>query len=410
MPRFHRPTWGASIVVAIILLTSYFLLKPTVLADQQYIDNYHTLSEAGLFEENESEQVYLARRPLLSVTISPKSWDLERAIFSNFVHGGFTHLALNLIGVVAGVRICTTFIPFACTFSIFLIGGTLGLLFSTLVSPQLQNEFVPHLGASAGVFALMGTYYIYNFRFRTTYFFWFPSRQGRIALKTSWFFFLDVILLELLLSAGQLLPKSIDGVDHLAHVGGFLAGCILAVVLRSIQKWPSILQTRGEFLYWTTFLQGRLREAGYDRVQAPYVGWMELLRINFFNDLLKTRLVNHLAKHPTRFTDEELKLAFRYFGPTYVRLNTLDMSSLIRGLVKNQRALPEEWLGRMPYDTIIRVSHQLTQTIEDQEVLLEFILAYRRAHSSNKKLDRKVENLLRRIQTLIPDQKRALNG
>jgi len=407
VPKYHRPTWGTSWIVAILLTVSYFLLQPTIEADQDYIDNFQSLKEEGLFTDEATERAFLAKRPLLSVSISPKSWDFERAIFSNFIHGSWFHLILNLIGVVAGVRICTTFIPFLCSFSIFILGGTAGLLFSSLAIAHPQGDFVPHLGASAGVFALMGTYYVYNFRFRTTYFFWFPSKHGRISLRTSWFFFLDAVLLELVLSAGQLLPQSVDGVDHLAHIGGFFAGCVLALLLRTLQRWPSVLQTRGEFLYWTTFLNTKLKEAGYDPVQASYLGWMELLKINFFNDQLKIRLVKHLTRHASSFSDEQIKIAFRFFGPTFVRLRSADLAALVRAIIKSQRTIPSEWLARTPYDIIIRLSHSLTVPVEEQYILLEFILAYRKAQTANKKLDKKLGGLIEKIQSLMPGQARA---
>ena len=276
VPRYHRPTWGVTWIIPLLLIFSFFHTHPIIEADQEYIDQYQILRAEGLLDDWELEAAYLSERPLLKVAIAPKSWSVERALFSNFLHGGVLHLALNVIGVIAGVRICTTFIPFICTLAIFILGGSLGLLFSALLYTHSSGDYVPHLGASAGLFALMGTYYVYNFRFRTTYFFWFPSKQGLISLKTSWFFFLDVLLLELLLSTSQFLPQSYDGVDHLAHVGGFLAGCILAVGLRLVQSWPSVLQTRGEFLYWSRFLGTKLKSVGYNPIQASFVGWTEL--------------------------------------------------------------------------------------------------------------------------------------
>jgi membrane associated rhomboid family serine protease len=346
------------------------------------------------------ETAHLEKRPLLEISIAPKSWSLEKAIISNFIHGSFLHLVLNLIGILAGLRICTAFMPFLCSFSIFLVGGTAGLLFSILLNSHSTGNFVPHLGASAGVFALMGAYYVYNFRFRTTYFFWFPSRHGSISLKTSWFFFFDVFLLELLLSSAQLIPQTFDGVDHLAHVGGFLAGLFLALVLRTAQRWPGILQTRGEFLYWTTFLGPKLKELKYDPVQSVYMGWNELLKINFFNDQLKSRLAAHLTSHCSHFSDEQVRASFRYFGPTFTRLHRSEVAQLIFALQKEGRVVPEEWLRKMPYDSIIRICQKLILNSGGQEQMLILVLAYQKAQRSNHKISKKLASLIEKVQSL----------
>jgi hypothetical protein len=134
---------------------------------------------------------------------------------------------------------------------------------------------------------------------------------------------------------------------------------------------------------------------------------MELLKINFFNDQLKIRLVKHLTRHASSFSDEQIKIAFRFFGPTFVRLRSADLAALVRAIIKSQRTIPSEWLARTPYDIIIRLSHSLTVPVEEQYILLEFILAYRKAQTANKKLDKKLGGLIEKIQSLMPGQARA---
>ncbi|MFM8270063.1 MAG: rhomboid family intramembrane serine protease [Pseudomonadota bacterium] len=407
VPRFHRPTWGVSWVLAALLIVSYFQFYPTVEADQQYIDQLQIVKDEELGNDIAAAADVLSRRPLLSLSISPKSWSLERAICSNFIHGGALHLILNLVGVIAGVRICTTFIPFLCTLSIFIIGGTLGLLSSIWITTPGSGDYVPHLGASAGLFALMGTYYVYNFRFRTSYFFWFPSRHGQISLKTSWFFFVDVILLELLLSTSQFLPNTFDGVDHIAHVGGFLSGCLLAVGLRTLQRWPSMLQTRGEFLYWTNFLGEKLKSSGFNPVQASFVGWVELLKINFFNDQLKLKLARHLAVHIDAFSEEQVKAATRFFGPTFIRLFPGEVAGVVHAITQSNQPLPLDWLKRIPYDNIIRIAQALASSKETEGGILVLMASYQKAHQSNKNLNQRLEALIQKMQEATPNRSLA---
>lgn len=408
VPRFHRPTWGVSWILAVTLILCYFSFIPTLDADYEYVNQLQQLMVEGVLTDTMAQQVYLSKRPLLDVSIAPKSWSLEKAIFSNFLHGGVAHLILNIVGLIAGVRICTTFIPFLCTLSIFILGGTLGLSLSTFLHLHPAGDYVPHLGASAGLFALMGTYYVYNFRFRTTYFFWFPSRHGYTSLKTNTFFFVDVLLLELLLSSAQFFPTSVDGIDHLAHVGGFAAGCFLALALRFVQKWPSMLQTRGEFIYWTNFLRARPNEKSFGPVQTAYMSWIELLKINFFNDQVKLRLAKLISENPTDFSDEQLTQAFSYLGPTFNRLFSKEVSQLVKSLISNQRKLPVEWLHKTPYDNIIRLAQLVADPKDQNLITVSLIVQYHAAHKSNKKLNQKLENLISQMQRATESQKRVV--
>jgi len=406
VPKFHKPTWGPSWALVTFLIFCYAWFLPVLKSDQVYIENYQTLKDSDHWKTEEEEKAYLIQRPLLNFSIAPASWSLERALFSNFLHGGLVHLALNLIGLAAGVRICTTFIPFLCTFSIFLLGGSLGLLLSVWANQQPAGDFVPHLGSSAGLFALMGTYYIYNFRFRTTYFFWLPGRHGSLALRTSWFFFVDVLLLEVLLSTGQFLPETFDGVDHLAHVGGFISGCGLAVILRTAQRWPSMLQTRGEFLYWSTFLGEKLKKSSFHPIQSAYLGWIELLKINFFNDQLKLKLVQHLSAHIKDFSNDQIQGAFHYFGPTFSRLFSSDMAKLIDSIRVEKKEIPKKWLKKIPYDLIIRISKNLAQNENGTESVYFLVSSYEKAHPGQS-VGRKISALVSKVEKLRSDLPKA---
>ena len=385
----------------ILLLGIIFLETDSrVQADSSYIESLQSLIQK---QQNSKQQKlkpelqnYLKLRPLLGIAPCRADWDLKRLLLANFLHGGVLHLALNLIGVFAGARICATFIPFFCTFSIFIIGGSLGLLASILLSSEV-SAFVPHIGASAGIFALMGTYYIYNFNYRTKYFFWYPSRQGLIALKTSWFFFVDVILLEIVLSASQLLPNHLDSVDHVAHVVGFGAGMLLAVLLRFFQRWPSFVQTRGEFLYWSLIQRPRQ----FDPVHTPFQKWAELLEINPYNDRVKLRFFRIIYKQSDKLSDEQIEYAFTFLTPTFVRLHTSAVSACLRVLLSQRRKLSQSWLLRMPYDSIIRLAKFLAEPPEEQYLLLEFVSMYRKAHPEGGDLERKLELLISKLSGMV---------
>jgi hypothetical protein len=168
-----------------------------------------------------------------------------------------------------------------------------------------------------------------------------------------------------------------------------------------------MLQTRGEFLYWTTFLGEKLKTSGFDPVQATFVGWMELLKINFFNDQLKSKLARHLANHSASFSDEQIKAAMRFFGPTFIRLFPADMASLIQALNQNKQSLPLEWLKRIPYDNIICISKILATSKENEGDILVLVSSYQRAHQSNKRLSQRLEVLIKQMEKVTPNRLQA---
>ncbi len=400
VPKAHIPMLWPALMLLLLLGLGFLLGFEYVQTDFEYVHSLKSFfveDESGTPKLTEEAQALLKKRPLLSIAPAKGDWDLARLIYANFLHGSLPHLALNWIGVFAGARICTTFIPFLCTLSIFILGGSIGLLVSMLLSAE-TSAYIPHIGASGGIFALMGTYYVYNFRYRTRYFFWFPSRNGAnrtIGLKTSWFFFLDVILLELVLSTLQFLPDRIDSVDHLAHVMGFASGVVLALTLRFFQKWPSFLQTRSEFLYWIQID----RAQDEDLLQKAFRCWCEILSINPYNDQVKLHLCRLLERHPKLWDSAQRERGFAYFSPTFVRLQTDACARVICALIQNQISLPTPWLIAMPYDSIIRLAQSIARIPEQQAALFELVQGYRRAHPEGGNTERKLELLMAKLST-----------
>lgn len=399
VPPQRAPRLWHALFSVLILFIAYDQTRSVLDADARYVSNLRSFiisTPDGRAALRDDAIEYLRFRPLLRITPSKGDWDLRRLLAANFVHGSALHLALNAVGTFAAVRICSIFIPFLCSVAIFLIGGSLGLFISLWMSSEI-SRYVPHLGASAGLFALLGTYYVYNFKFRTRYFFWFPSRHGRIHLRTSWFFFIDVLLLELVLSLSQFLPDHDDSVDHIAHVVGFTAGMALAVGLRSAQRWPHFLQTRGEFLYWSKLV----RPAVFDPVLTPLATWLDLLQINPYNDVIKIKVCRILCKSLDMIGDTDVERAFRFFSPTFVRLHTREMSFVLLTMLDRERPIPAVWLLHTPYDSIIRLARYMAGP-ESLPLLLRLVRQYRVAHPDGGEVERKLERLLAQLSRVSP--------
>lgn len=405
VPHHLAPRLWPGLVIILLLGLAFLVAKNTLDEDRAYVDEVGSMvdtDDRGMPVLKPEGHAYLQLRPLLKIAPAKGDWDLKRLLYANFLHGSVSHLMLNLIGTFAGARICSTFLPFPAVLFIFLGGGSLGLLLSMLFSSEV-SAFIPHVGASAGIFALMGTYYVYNFRFRTRYFFWFPSRAGSISLRTNWFFFVDVILLELVLSTAQFFPNKLGNVDHIAHVVGFLSGATIALLFRAVQRWPAFLQTRGEYSYWRKIL----RPKGFHPRQSFYSAWIELLEVNPYNDLCKKAACRHLIASAKEMSDEDVHKAFRFFSPTFLRLHTEPVAGVIRTLLARGRPLPDWWYKSTPYDSVIRLAQKMTQPVEEQYLLYELIQGYRLAHPEGGSVDRKLELLVSKLKGVIPEPKAA---
>ncbi|MBI4406227.1 MAG: rhomboid family intramembrane serine protease [Deltaproteobacteria bacterium] len=393
------PLWPALIFV-LFLCIAYLESFSIITSDTTYIESLRVVTQTDDIYTPSGKTIgtYLKLRPLIKIAPCRGDWNIARLLIANFLHGNLLHLLLNLIGIFAGVRICSTFLSFPTIFMLFVLGGTFGISSSMLASLPV-SEFVPHIGASAGIFALMGTYYVYNFNYRTRYFFWFPSQQGIIPLKTSWFFFVDVILLEMILSAAQLSPGYFDGVDHMAHVGGFVSGAVAALLIRKFQRWPPYLQTRLEYTYWSNVSPPK----EYDRVHSPIALLLHFLEINPYNDLTKLKLLRLIGTCWDEISDQELDRLFTFMSPTFIRLYPADASHFIKELLARGRVLPHHWLARTPYDSVIRLAHFMANPQEEQHLLYRFVLEYRKVHSAGD-ADRKLEFLVRKLSSIIDQQ------
>lgn len=402
VPSRHAPRLWQALVFVLILGIIHLIAFDTVIADKKYVDEIVPLIETdsrGVPSVDSKTNEYLKKRPLLNIAPAKGDWDWKRLLLANFLHGSKVHVLLNMIGVFAGVRICSTFLSFFSIAAIYLIGGSLGLLASMLLSTEV-TAYIPHVGASAGTFALMGTYYIYNFRYRTRYFFWFPSRHGTIALRTSWFFFLDVILLEIVLSSGQFFPTRLDSVDHLAHVIGFLSGMTLAFSLRFILRWPSYLQTSGEYAHWRKKIKPTLKKSP----QPPSTLWIEILELNPYNDRAKTNLCLVLEREGPSLPVADIDKALLFLSPTFIRMYTPLVARGLRKLLQKGYALNAQWLRTTPYDCIIAIAKHFTRPVEEHVLLYELMRQYSFAHPEDSSISRKLQFLMQKLVGIIPSK------
>lgn len=145
---------------------------------------------------------------------------------ANFLHGGWLHLIGNmwflwLSGFILeenwGRVIYSVF---------YLIGGLAGLQLHAWFYP---DSFVPLVGASGAIAALMGAFLVRFPKLKidmwaTAFLFRFRFKAPAYALLPLW------LLMEIF--SGSLAGQSSGGVAHWAHVGGFIFGAIAALIIQ----------------------------------------------------------------------------------------------------------------------------------------------------------------------------------
>ena len=166
---------------------------------------------------------------------------------SMFIHGGFFHLAGNLMFLwVFGVNVEDWMGSFK--FLVFyLLAGVAGALSHLAIDP---DSLRPLIGASGAISGVMGAYmllYPFN-RVNTLIVFFIITvvRLHAVALLGLWFAW------QLLQGLGSLAISDDVNVAFFAHVGGFVAGAVMAVAYKLLSRqpvWPS-RQRAQPWDYW----------------------------------------------------------------------------------------------------------------------------------------------------------------
>jgi membrane associated rhomboid family serine protease/Flp pilus assembly protein TadD len=137
--------------------------------------------------------------------------DTWRLVASIFLHAGALHLVLNAWALFVLGRNLEAFYGPWRFLAIFLLSGLAGAAASAWISQAIS------VGASGGIFGLLGASIVFAFRWRATL----PRR----VVRTMGTALLPWVALNVVL--GFLIPR----IDIAAHLGGLVAGAVLAAVI-----------------------------------------------------------------------------------------------------------------------------------------------------------------------------------
>jgi membrane associated rhomboid family serine protease len=150
-------------------------------------------------------------------------------VLSAFVHGGWLHLIGNMVFLfIAGTAVEDELGPvkFLAFYLVGAVASTLGF------SAMYHGQPTILVGASGAISAVMGAFLFYFAGTRIQFAYWFMMRGG--TFFTPAYVALPLWLGEQFMWRALQGPTEVSGVAYEAHIGGFLAGFLLAFVLRRV--------------------------------------------------------------------------------------------------------------------------------------------------------------------------------
>lgn len=214
--------------IAVFLLISIPLMdRPADPSDPLFREFLWTLQERGLDAGRIAAQASAYDLFVFRHGFRPAEFAVSNLFSSLFLHAGWPHLAGNMLFLwIFGDNV--EYRLGKGSYLITYLGtGIAATLFFSLFAP---DSGVPMLGASGAISGILGCY-----------FWWFPGNHVKVFIFL-FPFWMDIILvparivLGLYLLVDNLLPFLLQtgaatGVAHGAHIGGFIAGLGLALVL-----------------------------------------------------------------------------------------------------------------------------------------------------------------------------------
>lgn len=164
--------------------------------------------------------------------------NLWTLVSSMFMHGDIIHIVMNMWFFLVVTDNCEHAFGHVLYLVAYFICGFAGSILhalSTLIipvyGPILAN--IPSLGASGAIFGLMGIYVLLYSENK----FYLPSSTGTSMRKVgAGYFILTYFIAELTYAIVSLTdPFSLGQTAHFAHVGGFIAGAIIAGIFKGVK-------------------------------------------------------------------------------------------------------------------------------------------------------------------------------
>ncbi len=208
------------------------------------------------------------------------NYEFQRFLTAGFIHIDFLHFFMNSVALINLGLVVERIYGSKRFLIIFIVSVIMGSLF---VFVGQGNGVV--LGASGGLYGLMGALFVYAFESQLI-------KQPAIRNQ-----FMRIMLVNLLIS---LMPS----ISLLGHLGGLIAGVLLAIIFSSSVSWASIRQhTKIAFIGFVTavVLMGVVNKQVkpiYLLTDQRIVEYSQALHLNWYSSRLKQNLSKFYEVQP----------------------------------------------------------------------------------------------------------------
>lgn len=180
--------------------------------------------------------------PYLVINAAQYPFAIVTLVTSMFLHGGWLHLAGNMIYLgVFGDNIEDVLGHFRYILFYF-TGGLVASFTHIFMDPTSQ---VPMVGASGAIAAVLGAYLVFfskaRIRVIIIFFFFQIGYVSSLFILGFWF------IIQLFNGIGSIAATSSGGVAYWAHIGGFVAGVIIAFIVRIRYSYKRKRRAAGYF-------------------------------------------------------------------------------------------------------------------------------------------------------------------
>jgi len=224
-------TWGLMVLnIGVFLLVSLPLMTAAPdTTDPLYTTFIEVMSRRGVDVQQLRQQISAYDLFVFRYGYRPADASLVTLFSSLFLHASWFHLIGNMIYLwIFGNNVEIRLGPLGFL-AAYLASGIVATLFFSLFVPGSE---APMIGASGAISGVLGCYFV-----------WFPRNQVKVFIFL-FPFIVDIflipapIVLGLYLVVDNLLPFLINagssgGVAHGAHIGGFIAGVVIAGIFRN---------------------------------------------------------------------------------------------------------------------------------------------------------------------------------
>lgn len=322
-----------------------------------------------------------------------KSFSLINLVRASFTHGNFMHLFGNLfmlilIGVWVEQRM-----GLILTSLTFITGSFFGLGFQIWQTPQQ-----PIIGASAGIFAIMGAYFVFFYKSEIRFLFTlFPIYFKRMFLPAAWTFPFLYLIGEFTAAANN----ENTGVGHFAHIGGLILGCSVAYFVKQNDalQVDQLYNEEGIFVFNMTQAK---TSADLWKNYKNVMAWncQNWHAINIFLNKSKTLPLDLSHPQDLKFFENEMRLAAAHFLRYGKNEEFLDFINILPSNVNLSSCLTET-----PVKQILILADQLANEKDygNAKRLYESTLA----KSPNPQQKRSVETALASINLILTQTTKA---